>query len=43
VELVRRCGGHIVACAFVIELAFLNGRRRLDGAEVRSLIRYDHV
>ena len=41
VELVRRCGGEVVACAFVIELAFLGGRRRLDGTEVFSLIRYD--
>jgi len=41
VQLVRRCEGRIVACAFVIELAALNGRQRLDGYEVRSLIRYD--
>jgi adenine phosphoribosyltransferase len=41
VELVRQCHGSIVACAFVIELGFLNGRQRLDGYEVRSLIRYD--
>jgi adenine phosphoribosyltransferase len=41
VELVRRCGGEVVACAFVIELAFLNGRRRLGEHEVFSLLRYD--
>ncbi len=41
VELVKRCDGQVVGCAFVIELAFLNGRRRLDGHEVFSLIRYD--
>jgi adenine phosphoribosyltransferase len=41
VELVRRCGGVVVACAFVIELAFLGGRRRLEGAEVFSLVTYD--
>jgi adenine phosphoribosyltransferase len=41
VELVRRCGGEVVACAFVIELGFLNGRKRLAGHEVFSLIRYD--
>ena len=40
VELVRRCGGTVVACAFVIELAFLDGRRRLEGQEVVSLLRY---
>ena len=41
VELVRRCGGEVVACAFVIELAFLNGRQRLAGHDVFSLLRYD--
>jgi adenine phosphoribosyltransferase len=41
VELVTRCGAETVACAFVIELAFLNGRRRLAGREVFSLITYD--
>ena len=41
VVLVRRCGGQVVACAFVIELGFLNGRRRLAGQEVFSLVRYD--
>ena len=41
VELVQRCGGTVVACGFVIELAFLNGRRRLPGSEVFSLIAYD--
>ena len=41
VELVARCGGQVVGCAFVIELAFLKGRARLDGHEVFSLIRYD--
>ncbi len=29
-KLVRRVGGQPVACAFVIELAFLNGRGKLD-------------
>jgi adenine phosphoribosyltransferase len=41
VELVTRCGAEVVACAFVIELGFLNGRRRLAGREVFSLITYD--
>ncbi|MBW1879334.1 MAG: adenine phosphoribosyltransferase [Deltaproteobacteria bacterium] len=38
-DLVRRLGGEIVACAFVVELDFLKGREKLD-APVRSLIRY---
>jgi len=41
VELVQRCGGRVVACAFVIELAFLNGRQRLTGQDVFALVRYD--
>jgi adenine phosphoribosyltransferase len=41
VELVERCGGQVVACAFVIELGFLHGRERLAGHEVFSLVRYD--
>jgi adenine phosphoribosyltransferase len=41
VELVRACGGQVVACAFVIELAFLKGRQRLGDHEITALIRYD--
>ena len=41
VELVRRCGGQVVACAFVIELGALNGRKRLGDLEVFSLLTYD--
>jgi adenine phosphoribosyltransferase len=41
VELVQCCGGNVVACAFIIELAFLGGRKRLEGQEVFSLLRYD--
>jgi adenine phosphoribosyltransferase len=41
IELVGRCGGSVTACAFVIELAFLDGRKRLAAHEVHSLIRYD--
>jgi adenine phosphoribosyltransferase len=41
IELVRRLDGEVKACVFVIELAFLNGRKRLDVPEVFSLIRYD--
>jgi adenine phosphoribosyltransferase len=41
VELAERCGGKVAACAFVIELGFLAGRRRLAGREVVSLITYD--
>lgn len=38
-RLVRRLGAKPVACSFVIELGFLNGRSKLDTA-VHSLIQY---
>jgi adenine phosphoribosyltransferase len=41
IELVGRCGGIVTACAFVIELGFLNGRRRIAPHEVHALVRYD--
>ncbi|HYY06463.1 MAG TPA: adenine phosphoribosyltransferase [Candidatus Limnocylindria bacterium] len=41
VELVQRCGGEVIACAFVIELGYLGGRRRLRGIEVFSLVEYE--
>jgi adenine phosphoribosyltransferase len=41
IELVRRLGGEVVACAFIIELSFLKGRQRLQAPDVFSLITYD--
>ena len=40
-DLVERLGGHIVGCAFLIELAFLDGRERLRPHDVQALIAYD--
>jgi adenine phosphoribosyltransferase len=40
-ELVEQLGGQVVGCHFLIELAFLDGRSRLSGYDVRSLISYD--
>ena len=40
-ELIKRCGGTIAGFSFIVELAFLNGRKRIGDHEVRSLIRYD--
>jgi len=39
-ELVERIGGQVTGYAFLVELTFLNGRDKLRGYEVRSLIRY---
>jgi len=40
VDLARRLGGEVVACAFVIELAALGGRKRLETVGVHSLLTY---
>jgi adenine phosphoribosyltransferase len=40
-ELVENAGAEVVGCGFVIELAFLNGRERLEGRDVRSLVVYE--
>lgn len=39
-QLVEKLGGIVAGFAFVIELDFLNGRKKLDGYDVRSLLRY---
>jgi adenine phosphoribosyltransferase len=40
VRLVRSLGAEVVAVAFVIELDFLSGRRKLSDVEVCSLLHY---
>ena len=39
--LVERTGAQVAGCAFVVELAFLDGRRRLAPRDVHSLVVYD--
>ena len=39
-DLIKKTGGEVVECAFVIELGFLNGREKLKGHEIFSLIQY---
>ena len=41
VRLVERVGGRVGGLAFVIELEFLGGRRRLNGHPVVSLLSYE--
>jgi adenine phosphoribosyltransferase len=41
VKLVRQLGGEVVGAAFAIELTFLNGRSKLAGVDVHSLMQYD--
>jgi adenine phosphoribosyltransferase len=39
-KLVERLGGKVVACCFVIELDFLDGRKALQGVPVESIVHY---
>ncbi len=41
IDLVEQLGAEVVGVAFVIELAFLNGRDKLYGYDIKSLIQYD--
>ena len=40
IELVERLKGEVTGLAFLVELDFLNGRERLDGRRVTSVIKY---
>lgn len=41
VKLIERLGGEVVKIIFLMELAGLNGRERLKGYDVESVIRYE--
>ena len=41
VKLVRQLGGDVTGAAFAVELNFLNGRAKLPGLDVFSLIQYN--
>jgi adenine phosphoribosyltransferase len=40
-DLIRKAGGEVVGCSFLAELSFLDGRARLPGCDVQSLVVYD--
>ena len=40
-ELIRKLGGKVVGASFAVELTFLNGRVRLPGIDVFTMIQYD--
>jgi adenine phosphoribosyltransferase len=40
-QLVEQNGGKVAGFGFVVELTFLNGRKKLDGYDVFSLMQYD--
>ena len=39
-NLVRKLGGSVIGAAFLIELSYLNGRDKMNGVEVVSLVTY---
>ena len=41
IELVEKLGAEVVECAFLVELAFLNGRSRLENNDAHALVVYD--
>ena len=41
IELIRQLGGEIAGAAFAVELSFLNGRAKVPGIDVFSLLKYD--
>jgi adenine phosphoribosyltransferase len=41
IQLARKLGGEVVGAAFAVELNFLNGRTKLPGIDVFSLLKYD--
>ena len=41
VKLIEKLGGQVVCLEFLIELTFLNGRDKLEGYDVQTLVQYD--
>jgi adenine phosphoribosyltransferase len=40
-QLIRQIGGDVMGAAFAVELTFLNGRSKMPGIDVFSVIKYD--
>jgi len=41
IKLIEKLGGEVVQVSFLIELSFLNGRDKIDGYDIKTLIVYD--
>jgi adenine phosphoribosyltransferase len=41
ISLIQQLGGQVAGAAFAVELTFLNGRSRVPGIDVFSLLQYD--
>ncbi|RPF55527.1 adenine phosphoribosyltransferase [Aquisalibacillus elongatus] len=40
IDLVEQLGGEVAGCAFLIELTYLNGREKLEGYDILTLMQY---
>lgn len=40
VKLIEKCGARVEGISFLVELEFLNGRRKFDGHSVHSVLKY---
>jgi len=40
-QLIEKCGGKVVGCAFVVELPDLHGREKLKGYDVFNLVEFE--
>lgn len=40
INLVEQLGGHVIGAAFLIELTYLNGREKIPGTDIISLVKY---
>jgi len=41
IQIIRQLGGEVVGAAFLIELAYLSGREKLENVDVFSLVKYE--
>lgn len=40
-KLINKLGGKVIGASFIVELAFLNPRKKLEGYDIFSLVQYD--
>jgi adenine phosphoribosyltransferase len=40
-KVIEKLGGKIILVSFIIELTFLNGRNKLNGYDIHSIVKYD--
>ncbi|PIU25037.1 MAG: adenine phosphoribosyltransferase, partial [Candidatus Infernicultor aquiphilus] len=40
-KLIEKLGGKVIGASFIIELEFLNPRKKLEGYHIFSLVQYD--